>query len=757
MTAALETAGYRAQEMVLRDLAPLINGIAIFILVATALSAIITFALQGEYKGALWFLIGPAIFYFVTRSTTEAGPIEWQMGAFNAGTKDVETLAGEKEGAKSKVAVVFHLYDRLVSSVIQETVRIFTDDKVKKQMMFMTRQKMTDFIMRADLQNGGLEALITTGTQGECHEAMEAGRQLALGNRDPEFRTTPAHRDAVVVYNKKARSSEIMLTQEPVRGYLVNLIKAVRTESSKGEVTQRFCSSEDRAEILSGNRPEDIVGNPLNCEMIWCLTGFGLAQEAGAIQKNGEDQLLSKYMKEKNPELVQQMWHDIAVKLTPPDLSTLPDAQPDNKSVIPVVISGILLRKTLQQDPQQTKFAQVVDHSGIQTRAYTMDFGKMDKEQVMDYGRRGNMWTEAEATKYEIYYYSLAIPYVQGLLLYALAVMFPFFAILLMVPGKASAFFTWMALWTWVKLWDVGWALVMVADNILWNLMPHTAVIHPTLDPSHAPLTVFEAAFTNDPAYSLANYYMLLSVMLYAVPVMTAQITLGAKGAIGGIIMNGLRGMGQKMNGRVADWVSVEQQQHLNKAWDHYRVNYVTSRALKDNPEYYKGPLGDELKGQRAQAEKQLSEGTRMRGWGWGTAAVGVVGGIALAPVALPAALLVGVGGYIGGSSWAKAGVKKQRLGNAMRAAVTRRNVELLQKQSDYSQFSINMNMAMTMIGRRQEHWRVTAHGQPSEIMRQQAEFNVGINEADGYKWGGIGQALFKGTGAALTGGGNLL
>ena len=76
----------------------------------------------------------------------------------------------------------------------------------------------------------------------------------------------------------------------------------------------------------------------------------------------------------------------------------------------------------------------------------------------------------ASVKKSEGYSFAMIIPYLQGLLLYGLSIAFPFFALMLIVPGKAGAFITWMTLWAWVKSWDVGWALVAVIDDMLWNM-----------------------------------------------------------------------------------------------------------------------------------------------------------------------------------------------------------------------------------------------------------------------------------------------
>lgn len=75
----------------------------------------------------------------------------------------------------------------------------------------------------------------------------------------------------------------------------------------------------------------------------------------------------------------------------------------------------------------------------------------------------------------ELYTWAMMIPYLQGVLLYFLAIAYPFAAIMVVMPGMHKTMFTWMSFWAWVKLWDVGFALVMMMERSLWAMLGNSS------------------------------------------------------------------------------------------------------------------------------------------------------------------------------------------------------------------------------------------------------------------------------------------
>lgn len=188
----------------------------------------------------------------------------------------------------------------------------------------------------------------------------------------------------------------------------------------------------------------------------------------------------------------------------------------------------------------------------------------MSRESAYEVVRRFNLDRNAEATRFEAFTLAMTLPYIQGVGLYLLATLFPFFSLLVIIPGQASSFFMWCALWIWLKSWDIGWALVMVADELMWSVMPHSSFFRAD-GTANEPISVFEGAFDGDYGYNLATYYMLLAAMITAVPIISANAVLGTKKQIAGFFVEGLKSMGSAMSAHVSDQMIPEQLQYFDR------------------------------------------------------------------------------------------------------------------------------------------------------------------------------------------------
>ncbi len=70
----------------------------------------------------------------------------------------------------------------------------------------------------------------------------------------------------------------------------------------------------------------------------------------------------------------------------------------------------------------------------------------------------------------ELYTWAQMVPYFQGQLLYYLAIAYPFAAMFVVIPGMFKGFIQWCQFWIWVKLWDLGFALVAVLERSVWSI-----------------------------------------------------------------------------------------------------------------------------------------------------------------------------------------------------------------------------------------------------------------------------------------------
>jgi hypothetical protein len=143
---------------------------------------------------------------------------------------------------------------------------------------------------------------------------------------------------------------------------------------------------------------------------------------------------------------------------------------------------------------------------------------------------------DAEGLKQSIVSYALNIPYYQGILIYFLAVVFPFWSALVLVPGRAGAFLYLPLAWFWIKSWDIGFAIVMVLDRLLWNLVPSPRLLESGYTQYADLPTLLRSMAGVDLGGDIhANYYFVGMCML-AVPVISGYAFLRGRGEVLNII-----------------------------------------------------------------------------------------------------------------------------------------------------------------------------------------------------------------------------
>ncbi|MCC6952990.1 MAG: hypothetical protein IT290_02615 [Deltaproteobacteria bacterium] len=137
---------------------------------------------------------------------------------------------------------------------------------------------------------------------------------------------------------------------------------------------------------------------------------------------------------------------------------------------------------------------------------------------------------QARELRAKIFSFALQLPYWQGVLLFFLAMGYPFAAFLLVIPGRAGTFLVYPLAWLWVKSWDVGFAIVMVFDRVLWNLFPsydfeRNDFIATRVGEQPLP-TVLSEAFKVDPAFNVHAYFFMVSIAMLAIPGVTGYVIL---------------------------------------------------------------------------------------------------------------------------------------------------------------------------------------------------------------------------------------
>lgn len=736
VAAAMETAGYRAQSVVLDQLRDVFMKFGALIYLLCLLGAIITLAMMERYDSALWLILGPALFHFCIDSRVLASGAEWQSASAAQKNAVVQQVLGASS-VQPRVSWAFHWYNDLISNVYSNLIRVISNDPSRTQKLFAARPQIVDGLLNAEIGNAGLLAF-TQNIIVSCNAEMEAARIISQGERDINFQNTPEYRLASSKFKAtwSVPNKNLPRDMPLIRQYISDLVSGpigVKTLALAG----KSAGAEAGADVTAGagkeqnqdgafyltqcvtplepilNSPtESVLGQSFSCEQLWCLLGIGYHREAMRIYHKLEND----YVPTADEQMLLDIRRDIIDKLsTPPnpsddDLKLYKDQKqrqdaadeaarwkqiqvvnPD-VSVIPVIISAHLLRKQLAANPMSQISGEMYDRAGFVARNKNFALEQMNTSDNQDTVTDYEADQYAASSRHETFTLAMTLPYVQGVFLYGLGLLFPFFAFFLIVPGKIDVFIGWFALWAWVKFWDVGWAVVMVVDDMLWSLMPHVSTYDPVKDPINGPMTVAQHAFDGDPSYTLAMYYVLLSAMITGVVWISAKF-IGVSASFLSVFTDGIKRIAQSIGG------SMETSRAFMQL---ARLDYMRENGLAKAVEKGLGKDADKgVKMLRKSAEDKSSSGTF---WKWAAIGVGILAGVivGIATGGVGLAILAGCG-----AAWAThaGGVEKSRLASTTMATYSEENARRHYFHAASTQRFRNLDAIRSGLSLRGEFW----------------------------------------------------
>ena len=496
IAAAMQTAGVFAQAEILANFQPFLKNLAALCYLVSITSALITVAMFGSYRRALYLLIGPPLFLYMVTTTRQVGGTALQTGARTTPgsvedqIKFLSKYASSKNFAEgANVSLFFVGFDNLVSSVVQGVVSVIIDTQNKEDLMVKAREQLYAFALMAQPNNPAFSKLLAMGTFGECAEVTSKMWAVLSHRIDKTKRSVDA--DNLDAYGMGLKAEYDALKVKPRITLDHEIIPLITNDPQ----TQR----QYRAIKVS-------------CEQIWQFT----ADEARRFAKT-------------------QLTHE-AYLGTPQDDGTIPWPQVE-QSVSEAIGQGLPAQDVLA--------AYIIKNAMAKTTHAGMTQGVFNHV-PFNAERRAGIYEEVnEVSRYggflRIQYFAKAIPYIQGILLYLLAASFPFFAIFLVMPSRANTFLIWASLWVWVKSWDIGFALLSVARKIMWmfvsagsNKYAAGSVAKPGQEGSAIdwtrPETIFALIADNDPLANQNTYFTIIGLLTAAVPFFTAHCCLGATG-----------------------------------------------------------------------------------------------------------------------------------------------------------------------------------------------------------------------------------
>ncbi len=131
------------------------------------------------------------------------------------------------------------------------------------------------------------------------------------------------------------------------------------------------------------------------------------------------------------------------------------------KNHIPLFVESLVLSKIFANE------LQVSPAVASQTESqYSAPVANKNVQDIKQFQRVNNQFSKFG----ELYTWAEMVPYFQGQLLYYLAIAYPFAAMFVVIPGMFKGFLQWCQFWIWVKLWDLGFAMVTVLERSVWSI-----------------------------------------------------------------------------------------------------------------------------------------------------------------------------------------------------------------------------------------------------------------------------------------------
>jgi hypothetical protein len=514
--AVLENAGYIYQAHILDKLGnPLTDTVGALIYLVGIAIVIFQLAILRQSKGAVWLLIGPPLFLACVTVRSEISQARWTFGSHDRDQGKVQsgvtTLVGEG-GEGVSTSTLFRRYVEMISPVVSEIVNKVTGSQDKNDMWFLFKGEVFSMLGVRKIENEGLRYLVQYGLLGECHEVFSAARSVTdplrhVRNSDATQSEGQAGPTDADLQAAKQRFEELL----------------ARTVTIRPKPAKKFIASLENEEVAS----------KYSCVEIWRLILKGLAREAEAVERNIDEE---SERRDLDAAVIKNM---IAMadglqgdKLHSSNAAGFLDV---NR-----LISGYLLRNEIREPSMAGLVGKMINRTETRNQEVRLTGGD---NAATEYARIGlDEWSEKE----RMIHTALSMPYYQGLGLYFLGVVYPFFALLLLIPGKAMGFLNWFMLWLWVKSWDIGFAIVMKIDTLFWGLFVETKariadaqsadeVMH--MDDIFLAIAALDRL---DPSFQAGTYYSMIAVCLMSVPVVSAQLVLGASNAGVSIVSEGV-------------------------------------------------------------------------------------------------------------------------------------------------------------------------------------------------------------------------
>ncbi len=492
VAAALETKGLVDQGKILQNLTTL-NEIAGLFYLFAVIMAVGSVAVFGSYRQGLYFLLGPSLYFFMVTQTTTTNGVKAKLGNYeipNSVSRQsafLDQIRAIDEGGvtSAEVSLFFAAFDGITSQVIQEISALLLDTDNKQHLKITARENVLNYLLLAQPVSGVFSQIVARH-HGECSTLVQ---EYFAAGKDSKNEVYSRKRDQGDVEQGKTTADRDWGTKTVIFG---EGDKEIRSFLMKREGTEGFPK-------LGVTENDPII---FTCKSLWTVIMATLKQVA---KQSLEPQYFEGTNEQPDDGGKTEAYEDTRETLE----------EPFNGSSAEEVLVVHHYRNYLNKSTHSALNGQVFSNSPFNAKEFQVAFQEIPG-------------AEARGAFFGIRYFATSLPYIQGMLLYLLSIAFPFFAILLVIPGKATSFIMWCSLWVWVKSWDLGFAVVLVVKDLYWEMLKHTQNTFDNKIDLEDPFSVFSVAMNSDPLANMRTYWEVTYALTIGIPFLTAHFCLGA-------------------------------------------------------------------------------------------------------------------------------------------------------------------------------------------------------------------------------------
>jgi len=481
--AILEACGIISLQNLIVQAEIYFRALGLLLFIVSVLIVFTKVATGGNLKQGLLLLLGPLLGLTALLTTVPValdekpsiGNVTLETGvlSFFGEAKDLKTL---------NLPLFVVIVNRVTNSISSQLSAFILSDKFRDMVVNSARDRLMSRILSAENIDASYRMLLTLSLSGDCAEMTSDDWELS---RDKYKSAPPGSINAQLALQLKAKRDSLALKRH-------NLDKSI-------------------LDYLTG-LGQTPTPTP-TCDEIWIYTRDASFKLADDMLDN------SSIYRSEFPEITDIEWARILTDVKA-KLSTTNNNAADLTEAYRI-LAAFILRNTFSNSANGVLSDSFAAHTDW----------KLERQDTGDWDL-GSLQTNVNGIRTAVLRFAAAVPYVQGLCFYFLLVSYPFFCLLMIFPQKIGSLAIWASIWLWLCSWEIGFAIVSVVKDILWQFLPNIGdevvgsdvvgtVSRLTNVNWDDPASMFTVLTAGSPEAHFQTYYGLIATLTLLVPVIT--------------------------------------------------------------------------------------------------------------------------------------------------------------------------------------------------------------------------------------------